>query len=97
MTAWATSSSCPQCASPTIFAEMGACGRGYADFGPLHQFARAEQQVHQLYAVVDFTGGVVDVEAGVGFGLTSASDGLTIKVILSRDLNSRPVRHRQPR
>jgi len=69
----------------------------YADFGPLHQFARPEQQVHQLYAVVDFTGGLFDVEAGVGFGLTSASDGLTIKVILSRDLNSRPVRHHQPR
>jgi hypothetical protein len=63
----------------------------YADFGPLHQFARAGDQVHQLYAVVDHTGGVLDVQAGVGFGLTRASDGLTVKVILSRDLNSRPI------
>jgi hypothetical protein len=63
----------------------------YADFGPLHHFAGAGDQVHQLYAVVDHTGGVLDVEAGVGFGLTSVSDGLTIKVILSRDLNSRPI------
>lgn len=59
----------------------------YADFGPLHRFHAPGQQVHQLYAVMDHTGGAVDVEAGVGFGLTDASDGLTLKLILSRDLN----------
>jgi hypothetical protein len=28
-----------------------------------------------------------DIEAGVGVGLTSATDKLTLKLILSRDLN----------
>ena len=28
-----------------------------------------------------------DVEAGVGFGLTPATDKVTLKLILSRDLN----------
>jgi hypothetical protein len=30
---------------------------------------------------------VVNIEFGVGFGLTSASDKLTFKLMLSRDLN----------
>ena len=59
----------------------------YDDFGPLHDFYSAGQQVHQLYAVVDRTGGWFDIEAGVGFGLTPASDGVTFKLILARDLN----------
>jgi hypothetical protein len=28
----------------------------------------------------------VNIEAGIGFGLTSASDKVTLKLILSRDL-----------
>ena len=59
----------------------------YADFGPLHQLYGASQQSHQLFAVVDHTTKALDVEAGAGVGLTSASDGLTLKLILSRDLN----------
>ena len=59
----------------------------YADFGPLHQFYSASQQAHQLFAVMDHTTTALDIEAGMGFGLTSASDGLTLKLILSRDLN----------
>jgi hypothetical protein len=64
----------------------------YSDFGPLHRFAPGREQVHQLYAVVNRIGGPFDVEVGLGFGLTSQSDRITIKVILSRDLNSRPIR-----
>jgi hypothetical protein len=59
----------------------------YDDFGPLHQFYRGGQQVHQLYGVVDLTTRALSVEAGAGFGLTDASDGVTLKLILSRDLN----------
>ena len=64
----------------------------YADFGPVHRFVGRADQGHQLYAVVDRTGGPFDVEAGIGFGLTDASDRLTLKVILSRDLNKRSVK-----
>jgi len=59
----------------------------YDHFGPLHQFYAGNQQAHQLYGVVDHTTKGVDIEAGIGFGLTSASDRITLKLILSRDLN----------
>ena len=63
----------------------------YSDFGPLHDFLPAGEQSHQLYGVIDHTGWF-DVELGLGFGLTDASDRFTIKLILARDLNKRPVR-----
>ena len=59
----------------------------YADFGPLQGFYAASQQAHQLFAVVDHATKALEIEAGAGFGLTSASDGFTLKLILSRDLN----------
>jgi hypothetical protein len=62
----------------------------YADYGPLHNFYGVQQQTHQVWAVADFSSKTINVEAGVGFGLTTASDKLTLKLILSRDLNSKP-------
>ncbi len=64
----------------------------YADFGPVHHLLPAADQVQQLYAVVDHKGGPFDVEAGVGIGLTGASDRVTLKLILSRDFNKRPAK-----
>jgi hypothetical protein len=61
----------------------------YADFGPVRNFNAAGDQSHQVYGVFDFSSKVLDVEAGVGFGLTGASDDITFKLILSRDLNRR--------
>jgi hypothetical protein len=61
----------------------------YADVGPLRQFYSASEQSHQIYGVVDHNSKFLNVEAGVGFGLTSASDKVTLKLMLSRDLNSR--------
>ena len=59
----------------------------YADYGPLHQFNPGSEQSHQLYGVVDRSTKFMDIQVGVGFGLTDASDKFTVKVILSRDLN----------
>jgi hypothetical protein len=59
----------------------------YADFGPVKKFLPGSEQSHQLFAVMDYSGEPFDIEAGVGFGLTNASDHLTLKLILSRDLN----------
>jgi hypothetical protein len=42
----------------------------YADYGPLHDFLPKNQQVHQLYAVVDRASKILEFEFGVGFGLT---------------------------
>ncbi len=59
----------------------------YSEFGPIHQFLPGRDQSHQLFGVVDYGGEPVNVEFGVGFGLTPGSDKLVIKLMLSRDLN----------
>ncbi len=59
----------------------------YADFGVLEDFAPAAAQAHQLFGVVDYATDFMDVELGVGFGLTDGSDDSTLKLILSKDLN----------
>jgi hypothetical protein len=41
----------------------------------------------QIFGVVDYSGEPVAIEAGVGFGITRASDHLTLKLMFSRDLN----------
>jgi hypothetical protein len=61
----------------------------YADYGRLRQFLPANQQSHQIYGVFDHSTKFVNIEAGVGFGLTAASDKVTLKLMLSRDLNSK--------
>jgi len=55
----------------------------YDDFGPVRRFFPGSGQAHQLFGVVDHAGKHLDVEAGVGFGLTDASDKLTLKLILT--------------
>jgi hypothetical protein len=59
----------------------------YDEFGPLQGFYPPSEQQHQLFGVIDHNGKVWVVEAGVGFGLTSATDKVVLKLILSRDLN----------
>ncbi len=61
----------------------------YAGFGPLRRFFPGGKQSHQLFAVLDRTTRFADVEAGIGFGLTGASDHVTLKIMFSRDLNAR--------
>ena len=64
-----------------------AAAEEYADYGPLRQFYSANEQSHQIYAVIDHATKLFNIEAGVGFGLTSASDKVTLKLMVSRDLN----------
>ncbi|MBN9589229.1 MAG: hypothetical protein BGN85_01890 [Alphaproteobacteria bacterium 64-11] len=58
----------------------------YDDFGQLRHFLPADQQSHQLWGAVDYTGDPVSVEAGVGFGLTPATDDIALKLMLMSDL-----------
>ena len=44
--------------------------------------------------MVDHPGKVLSIEAGVGVGVTPGADKLTFKLMLSRDLNSEPIRWR---
>jgi hypothetical protein len=59
----------------------------YADFGPIKAFLPGDEQSHQIFAVFDYQGEPFDIEAGIGWGLTAASDNLTFKLMLARDLN----------
>ena len=62
----------------------------YSDFGVVKHFFPADQQSQQLFGVVDYKSETINVEAGVGFGLTGASDRLVVKLMLSRDLYKPP-------
>ena len=64
----------------------------YADYGPLRDIAPARDQSHQLYGVFDHDAKFMHIEAGIGIGLTGASDKITLKLLLSRDLNSKPTK-----
>jgi hypothetical protein len=59
----------------------------YDDFGELRHFRSGSEQSHALFAVVDYAGRPINIEGGIGFGLTRGTDRLTLKLILSRDLN----------
>lgn len=54
----------------------------YADFGKICGFSKLADQQHTLFAVTDFKFGVFDVDFGIGYGLTPASDRFVIKTII---------------
>ncbi|HLN11405.1 MAG TPA: hypothetical protein VK281_20955 [Xanthobacteraceae bacterium] len=54
----------------------------YGDFGEIGNFLPLQEQQHTLFAVTDFKVADLDVELGVGYGLTSGSDRLVAKAIL---------------
>jgi len=59
----------------------------YSDVGPLRNFYPTGQESHEVWGVVDRATKLADIEAGVGFGVTAASDKVTLKLMFSRDLN----------
>ena len=61
----------------------------YDDFGPLRNSRPLDDQFHEIWAVMDHTSKFVDIETGVGVGLTAGADKLTFKLMLSRDINPR--------
>lgn len=61
----------------------------YADAGPLRQFYPTGEQFHQVWGVFDHATKFANIEAGVGIGVTGASDKVTLKLMLSRDLHMR--------
>ena len=61
----------------------------YGGYGELRGFVPAREQFHQLWGVFDHDAKYVHIEAGIGFGLTPASDKVTLKLMLSKDLNSK--------
>ena len=63
--------------------EWAFAAEHYADFGRIRRFNPQGEQEHNLFAVADYSGSLLDVEGGVGFGLTSASDKVVLKLILA--------------
>jgi hypothetical protein len=61
----------------------------YADMGPLRHFDTIHDQFHEVWAVMDHSTKILNIETGVGVGVTSGADRLTFKLMLSRDLNSK--------
>jgi hypothetical protein len=61
----------------------------YSGFGPLRGFLPVSQQFHEVWAVIDHNSRIVNIEAGIGVGVTGAADRLTLKLMISRDLNRR--------
>jgi hypothetical protein len=59
----------------------------YADLGPLRHFDPAHNQFHEIWAVMDHNTKYLNIETGVGIGVTSGADKLTFKLMLSRDIN----------
>ncbi len=55
----------------------------YTDLGLPGSFPSFNQEQHQLFGVVDFKVGEIDVDFGVGYGLTPGSDRLVAKTILT--------------
>jgi hypothetical protein len=58
----------------------------YDDFGQLRGFVPSRDQFHQLWATADYSGNPISIEAGVGVGLTPATDDLAVKLMFSSDL-----------
>lgn len=60
----------------------------YADFGTWNRFLPANDQFHEVWATFDHSTKYVDIEAGVGVGVTDGADKLTFKLMVSRDINA---------
>ena len=61
----------------------------YSDFGPLRHFLPVSEQFQEVWAVLDHTSKIVNIETGFGVGVTGGADKWTFKLMLSRDLNSK--------
>jgi hypothetical protein len=62
----------------------------YSDFGTLHHMVNGHDQFQEAWATIDHKGKVINIETGVGLGLTASSDKLTFKFMISRDINPKP-------
>jgi hypothetical protein len=59
----------------------------YSDDGSLRKFLPAHDQFHEVWAVMDHNNKFLNIETGIGFGVSHGADKVTLKLMLSRDLN----------
>src|SRR6185312_8788023 len=68
-----------------VNSQWAVAAEHYSGFGTLHELLPHGQQVQQIWAAFDHYS-TMNIEGGVGFGLTPASDKITLKLMFSRDL-----------
>jgi hypothetical protein len=59
----------------------------YSDWGTFRHILPLNEEFHEVWAVMDHNSKYVNIETGVGVGVTSGADKLTFKLMFSRDLN----------
>ena len=59
----------------------------YSDFGTLRHFNSTHNQFQEGWLTIDHKGAVIDIETGIGVGYTADSDKVTLKLMVSRDIN----------
>jgi hypothetical protein len=69
-----------------VNSQWAVAAEQYSGFGTLRELLPHGQQVQQIWAAFDHYS-TMNIEGGVGFGLTPASDKVTLKLMFSRDLN----------
>ncbi len=69
-----------------VSSQWALAAEQYSGFGPLRELLPRGQQVQQIWAAFDHYS-TMNIEGGIGFGLTHASDKVTLKLMFSRDLN----------
>jgi hypothetical protein len=56
----------------------------YSAYSPIGAIPAPDQQQHTLFAVTDFKVFDLEVNLGMGFGLTGGSDALVTKIIIGK-------------
>jgi hypothetical protein len=69
-----------------INSAWAVAGEWYSDFGTFHEFMPRPEQFQEVWAVFDHQGKKLNIESGVGVGVTPGSDKLTLKLMLSGDI-----------
>ena len=68
----------------------------YGDLGPVTSRLPGRDQEHYLFEVVNITTGDVDINAGIGEGLTAGSNGVVAKAILGYHFSGPTASPRPP-
>ena len=67
--------------------KFALAAESYSDVGPLRAVLPTRLESHEVWGVFDRDTKIGSFEGGIGFGVTPASDKITLKLMFSRDLN----------
>jgi hypothetical protein len=67
--------------------KFALAAESYSDVGPLRSVLPTRLESHEVWGVFDRATKIGSFESGIGFGVTPASDKITLKLMFSRDLN----------